>query len=278
MGAPKLTKLTLWGDATSNFDAEARAYRHPHSGKQYPSVTSILKMADKSGLAQWAANLSVDWCVKNVDKLLSMDIERGIRVGRYRWKDVRDERAEVGTGVHEWVEAEHTGSWDYPQLDWEQKLIIAEWHAFCEEHDVKPMLSEFTVANEVDGYLGTADGYWWIDGKRCLVDLKTSRSTWPEHDYQLAALWKAPQWLIETEDMIWTTLPAREVDDVVIIHLRAPEFDEYGREIKPGKHDLISVKHLEENYRIFKAYADVWYGKQDLKDLIKDEELTTDGF
>ena len=276
MAAPKLTRLNLWGGANSW--AEARAYRHPHTGVQYPSVTSILKMADKSSLTQWAVNLSVDWAVNNIDKLLSMSVERGANVARYRWKDVRDERAEVGTGVHETIEAELTGSWNYPELDSEQQLIMEEWHKFREEHEVELMLSEFTVFDKDSKSMGTADGYVLIDGVKTLIDLKTSKSMWPEHEYQLAALWHAEDWLVETEEMIWTSIPKREVEQVAIIHLRAPEFDDWGRKIKEGKHDLVPITNLDLNYNVYKAYSDVWYARQAIADVKKEEAKVVDGF
>lgn len=273
MGQPKLSKLSLWGEA--NAWAEARAYRHPHSGIKYPSVTSILRMADKSGLISWATKLTAEWCANNVDKLLSTSVEKGIRIAQYRYKDVRDERAEVGTGVHESIEAQLTGSWDFPVLDHEQELIMDEWRAFLAENEFELMLSEFTVFDSESRSMGTADLYAMVNGKRTLIDLKTSRNMWPEHDYQLAALWHAEDWLIETEEMIWTRVPRREVDQVAILHLRAPEYDEYGRMTRPGKHELHVVEDLEENYAVYKAYSDVWYGKDALSKLKKKREVVT---
>lgn len=273
---PKLSKLSLWGE--SNAYDEARAYRNPQSGERYPSITSILKMADKSGLAQWASDMAIGWAVNNWHLLGSRSSEDAYRSGRFRWKDVRDERAEVGTGVHEYIEAEHTNSWSFPELDAEQRLIIAEWRKFNEEHEVVPILSEFTVFDPESKSMGTADGYWSIDGIRTLIDIKTSRNHWPEHDYQLSALWHAPWWLIETSDMVWEERYAEQIESVAILHLRAPEFDEFGKVTKAGKHDLIQVKDLDLNYDVYSAYARVWYGKEALKGAEKDREKANAGF
>lgn len=267
MAQPKLTKLALWGDATQY--NEGRAYRHPVSGKQYPSVTTILKMVDKSGLAQWAADQAIKWATENPYTLLQKSESDGFRAGRYRWKDVANERAEVGTGVHETIEAEHTGSWAYPPLDPEQLLIMEEWRKFNEEHDVKPVHSEITVASETHGYMGTADGVWWVDGKLMLIDIKTSKGTWPEHSYQLSALYYAEEWLVEVEEMKWEVVTPQELEGAAIVHLRAPEFDDYGRVLNPGKHDLIPIKNPQLQFKAFLAYKDAWYATKEIENAEK---------
>jgi len=281
MAQPKLSKLSLWGDA--NAWKEGRAYRHPVTREQFPSVTTVLKLVDKSALAQWAADNAILWAIENGDMLNSRSPEAAFTAGRFAWNRVRDERAEVGTGVHETVEALHTQSWAFPVLDEEQQLIMKQWELLNEDHLIVPLLSEFTVFNKTAGVMGTADGYWEVtclhDGPTCLgqgagemvlalIDLKTSKNHWPEHDYQLAALWGAGEWLIETSDMVWTPEPARHVDKVAIVHLRA------------DKRKFILVDSLVQNLDIFDAYAGVWYALEAKKAKLKDDktEVLASGF
>lgn len=277
MGKPKLA-----GFPNEN-DGDGRYYTHPLTKERLPSVTSILKLVDKSALVQWSVNLAVDYCVRNVDKLLSMSVERGINAAKYRHKDVRDERAQAGTNVHEAIEAEHTGSWDVPELDAEQLRIMDRWHEFNETHDIKPYLSEFTLWNAGIS-AGTADGYWEItclhdpdtDGNYCmgkeagpflcLVDIKTSRNTWPEHMYQLAALWKSPVRMEEYEPDKWREVEAPVYEKVVIVHLRE------------DLAELIEVLDLEENWEAFKAYRDAWGAKEKLKIKQRERDAKVGGF
>lgn len=270
MTQPQLTKLELWGQA--NAYNEGRAYRHPVSGKQYPSITTILKMVDKSGMAQWAADQAVEWCVENAHLLLTKSQEQGKKAARFRWKDVANERAEVGTGVHEYIEAEHTGSWETPELDAEQLLIIEEWYKLNQEHDIVPVHSELTMSNEFDGWMGTADGVWLIDGVLTIVDTKTSKNTWPEHRYQLAALRNATEWHVQVGDMEWETIPAEKLP-ISVVHLRAPEYDQYGRLIKPGKHEIIPIENPDLYYTAFMAYRDAWYAVKEIEAAEKAAEL-----
>ena len=264
MGAPTLSQ---WGDA--NAYKEGRAYKHPGTDERLPSITTILKMADKGGLAQWAADCAMDWAVKNWSLLGQRSDEDALKAGRYRWKDVRDERAEVGTGVHEAIEAIHTGSGVFPFLDDEQDRIMEKWDEFNFVHHAVPVYTEFTVW-WADHYAGTGDGLWLIDGELWLIDIKTSKNTWPEHFCQLAALRHAPHAMIRvdegTEGAVshkdkekniswWSQVdnPALQADKVGILHLRE------------DKWELIEVENLEIHQEIFNGYEQVHYAKKKLQ-------------
>lgn len=254
----------------SEKDGDGRRYRHPHTGEYLPSVTTILKEENKDSLIQWAVDEEVRWMVENPFFYIERSDERAFSGSRYQWRKTRDERAEVGDGVHSYIEAEHKHLWEFPDLDDEQKQIIDQWHDLNTVYDIKPVHSELTVW-EKGRHAGTLDGLWWIDGKLYLVDVKTSKSHWPGHDYQLSALAYASKALVElvpdadpkNEDH-WAEVdnPAHvsKIEGAMIIHLRA---DKWG---------LIPVKHLDKNYKVFSAYRDVWYGKQALKDANEEEK------
>lgn len=265
MTQPKLAKLSLWGEA--NAWDEARAYRHPHTGVQYPSVTSILRMADKGGLSQWAADQAMLWAVDNVDKLMSSSPDQGMRAGRYRWKDVRDERARVGDNIHNTLEALNTGSWNFPPLNEEEKAVMEHWRQLNTEHEIESVLSEFTVFNSVGEYMGTVDSLSRIDGKLYMVDYKSSKNTWPEHFAQLAALWTADSWLVETSDMVWEDRKPEKMDGLALIHLRA------------DKHEIIYVpeEDIGPHYDVFDGYNVVWRAKEKLKTNAKARETAKFG-
>jgi len=259
MGQPKLSRLSLWGDSSSNPLSEGRAYKHPITLQNYPSVTTVLKKANKDGLIQWAADESMRWAVENWMILGNKSDDQAFRAGRWQWKKTRDNRAEVGTGVHEWIEADHT-TWDYPELDEEQEAIISQWEDFKTRYEVEPILSEFTVFNSEARVMGTADGYWMIDGVPSLVDIKTSKNHWPEHDAQLAALWYADCWFEEVEEMKWEERQLPEFEQAAIVHLRS------------DKSDLIIVENLDIHYRKFLAYREIWDADHELKEIQRKKE------
>lgn len=262
MTSPELSRLVKYGDAKS--EDEGRAYSYPlikdENGKypQYPSVTTVLRMVNHDSLIGWATGLVADWCVNNLDLLQRSSIERGINMARYRHNAFRDERASVGDGVHAAIEAEHTGSWAFPQLNDEQQAIMEQWRQFCSEHEVKPMYSELTMFNRQVEYAGTADGVWWIDGKLSLIDVKTSRSTWPEHFMQLAALKYCTEWVPKIGDH-WESIKPLPIEQLAIVHLRS------------DLHNLIILEDelVDPAWWSFQGYRMAWDGQRIRKEFEK---------
>lgn len=254
MTKPELANLALWGEA--NAYHEGRAYRDPRDGRHYPSITTILKLVDKQ-IGQYAAEETLKWAVQNWSLLASKSDEEGMRFGRYRWKDHRDLRAEVGDGVHLTIEQEQTGGWDYPELDDEQQQIIEQWHLLNEKHKIEPILNEVTVANIEDGWFGTFDSYCLFDGKRALVDFKTSKSIHDEARMQLSALGNASEWFIKSGDMKWDVQDPHPIDVILVFHLRA------------DKWEVIEVEDSDLHYDKFKKYAGIWYDNEALKNRAK---------
>lgn len=254
MAAPELARF-----AKEN-DGDGRYYVHPLTGQRVPSVTSVLRLADKSGLAQWAADQCLQWCIDNWYVLSERSNEAAFHLARHKWTKVRDERAQVGTGVHETIEALHTGGWDFPELDDEQQRIMQHWYQLNEEHDIQPIHSEFTVWDAEREYAGTADGLWVIDGVRTLVDIKTSKSHWPEHDAQLAALYYAPIRMEKVGEDSWNENENERAERAAVIHLRE------------DKHEIIWIDNLDLHYDVFMGYRKVHLAKEALKKREKEEK------
>lgn len=262
---------------------DGRAYKHPFrktlEGKPLivPSVTTILKLENKDNLIQWAADKTLEWCVENWFMLGSRSSEDAFSGARYRWQAFRDERASVGTGIHDTIESEHTGGWNFPLLDEEQLQIMEQWRALNERHTIKPILSEFTVWDLENEFAGTADGLWEIDGKVCLVDIKTSKNTWPGHWMQLAALrhadlrlekqadgtWKEFGWGLSIEDGVDGETTRIEAE--CLVHLRA------------DKAEILWAEDLDLRWKQFKGYAEQWRLNAELKDRTKKRELAKFG-
>lgn len=282
MGAPP---LTLYPSKAGK--QEGRSYKRPGTGVNgvesvtLPSITTILKQADKSGLVQWAVGLTLDAVNKNPDMVYQRSDQDMKRHFQYQWTKVRDLRAEVGTGIHETVESIHTGRDYYPFLDDEQLRIMDQFDEFNFVHDVKPVLSEFTVWDEDEQYAGTADGLWLIDGVLWLIDIKTSKNTWPEHFAQLAALRFAPFAWVQCEkdtegaqlhidrnkaETWWVKIdnPSLRAAKVGILHLRE------------DKWELIEVENLELHYEIFNGYAQVHHAKSALKEIEKNATVVAE--
>lgn len=278
MGKPELAQF-------AKEDGTGRAYKHPFrtvSGKPLtsPSVTTVLGLVDKPALIQWAADRTLDWAVENASLLFVKSDEASKRWGRYRWTDVRDERAEVGTGIHETIESLHTGSWNFPVLDDEQQRIMKQWDLLNQRYTITPHKSEFTVwggiFDEDSGtdWAGTGDGLWDIVDNETgeawfnvVIDLKTSKNTWPEHWLQLSALYMADVIMFKQPDGTWIEEEPTRGDGTAIIHLRE---DKYKVTVETDK-DLIALQ-----YKQFMSYRRVWHYKKSVEQYVKDREKTAE--
>lgn len=266
-------------------DGTGRAYKHPfrtvgEADKPLtsPSVTTVLNLVDKPALIQWAADRTLDWAIDNVSLLFVKDEEGAKRWGKYRWADVRDERAEVGTGIHETIESMHTGGWNYPALDDEQRRIMRQWELLNQRYTIVPHKSEFTIWHfgnvGFEDYAGTGDGLWDITDNETgetwvnvVIDLKTSKNTWPEHWLQLAALRRAEVVMVKQPDGTWIEEELPAGDGTAIIHLRE---DKFSVTIETDQ-DLINLQ-----YEQFMSYRRVWSYKKLVEEYSKTRDKTAE--
>jgi len=226
-------------------------YKHPFTGDVVPGVTTVLKKLDKPAVAQWAVDNTAAFAVANIDALLSRSEEQGFGFLRWYWKrdpikgdmtDIRNysdgvlnDAAELGTMIHEWIAAEHDMGTPYPDTSlappsfWE---MVDQWNAWKTEHDVVPIMTETTFWSRQYGYAGTADGVWMVDGKRILLDVKSSRNVWDEHYMQLAALGACESALVETSTG-WNEEPLPAFGEYAFLHIRPTDIDKTGAHMEP---------------------------------------------
>ncbi|ACY35943.1 hypothetical protein CMP1-47 [Clavibacter phage CMP1] len=244
----------------------------------YPSVTTVLKRVNKPQLLQWVADQTAAFAIANVDYLMRNDEASNWGYLRWMWRKepdleateirehyigVRDDAAELGTNIHEFIDA-LVGFGVFPKAESREVVeMIEAFEDFLKTHRIKVYHSEFTCVNDRWKVAGTGDGDWEItclhdnpclgaEGVlRCLVDLKSSRNTWTEHGYQLAALgscdWimvevpegtegamyasktedgkKIESWWIQEKPPVW--------DRYVLLHIRPADLDTHGERIPP---------------------------------------------
>jgi hypothetical protein len=144
-------------------------------GKRVPGVTTILGVINKPALVKWANDLGLQGIVS---------------------KTYVDETARVGTLAHEMIQ-EYLGgpkwnrkAFNSGQIDLAENAVLSfyEWervnnYKMVTEHIELPLVSEQVR------YGGTIDWYGTIEGKKWLVDIKTSKGLFPEHVYQVSAYW-----------------------------------------------------------------------------------------
>lgn len=197
-------------------------------GKQYPSVTTILKVVDKSGpLMAWAARETAEaalgmmtgedpmyWPLASLQKTVG---DKGVvkaLTERSTWK--RDEAANLGTLVHGYAD-DYIRTGAVTTFGPAQKHVerYAEW---WQAAGWTVRASEAMLVNPEAGYGGTLDLLCYDrDGRTVLADIKTgAKGVYREAILQLTAYGEAT-W-IETSQGLFR-MP--KVDRYAILHVTA---------------------------------------------------------
>lgn len=135
-------------------------------GERFPSVTTVLGILEKSGLARWRGHVGND---------------EADRVSR--------EATDYGTAVHQLVERINRGNrGPFGEPD---DGVVAPYLAWFDEHVSAVLGAERLCVSRRFGYAGTADGVVILYGDRdaTIIDLKTSKTDLAQHEWalQLAA-------------------------------------------------------------------------------------------
>ena len=181
------------------------AHQYTYAGVQYPGVTSILKVMDKSdALMSWAARQTAEAAVELAtddygkaltDLIAAVGPEGAVKAlsSRSSWK--RDEAAQLGTDVHSLADLVVRGQ-PTPSMTETQRVRVlhyAKWWEAQLKAGVQLRLSEAMVVRPTDdvnayGWGGTFDLLYY-DGDRqtVLADIKTGKAVYREAVLQLAA-------------------------------------------------------------------------------------------
>lgn len=141
-------------------------YRDKVSGEKYRRVTTILEQGCSKGdaLTIWAGNITAETAMANLPYLVSSSLHADARAEAEKWLKrahhrKKDERADIGTAVHELIEAHVLGKPMPQELldDPEMRPFLRHFLRFVEEWQVTFEASEMVVGNLTAGYAGTLD-------------------------------------------------------------------------------------------------------------------------
>ena len=181
------------GDVILDFDPGSHSYTI--NGVAVPSVTRITGVIDKPALVYWAVNemesrMAELW---QPDKLYTHEqIQNAISDAKGARFRKSSEALNIGSMAHDWIE-QYVKSiiYDYawPKIpDYEPvKRAVYHFQEWEKEHDVAFVSSERRVCSVVHMYSGTADIDAVVNGKRIIIDLKTSKGIYDEYYLQCAA-------------------------------------------------------------------------------------------
>lgn len=184
---------------------------HELNGKRLHGVTSILKYwGDPGALVNWAANQAVDFCEQNLDKLQSpADFQDTLKEARTAHLRKRDKAGDIGTQVHAELE-EMVNNIIGKKFDNDgYSPVVSNVLEWMSSENITPLASEMNVWSEKHWYGGITDAVIEKDGKKYILDFKTSNTLQTKHFYQMGAYSLAVKEMKEDA----------KVDGVVIVHI-----------------------------------------------------------
>lgn len=160
-------------------------------GKRKTGVTTYLGIVDKSRpLVIWATELYRDFLLECIDNGITEDhIYKGCTLHEER----KQEAATIGDKVHGWIEQYING--EKPEMPEGKEAQIGvnaflDWEA---ENKVKFLSSERVIYSKKHDYIGKMDIEAKVNGKLCLIDIKTSNGLYNTYGMQTAAYVKADE-------------------------------------------------------------------------------------
>lgn len=228
---------------------EGRSYPIEGLGKFW-SVTTILGILEKPALVQWAANCAVQHITDHIVELLTSPKEtiRILQEAKTAHKAIKDDAADIGTQVHEWIEV-WAGNGPLPPVP-DNQLVVNGISAFLEwasSVELRPVESEVRVYHPQYRYAGRFDLIATLrQGKQrkprtYLLDIKTSSAVYDSMLYQLAGY----------EEAYRVCDGKHKIDGRGIIRL----------DKKTGKPEWKEYTNIEEiaGWEIFKRLSEVYY-------------------
>lgn len=151
------------------FNAHQKYYTK--DGVLVPGVTTVIGVLAKHALIPWANKLGL----------------QGIEVGKYV-----DSLADIGTLAHRIIEAYlKKETVDFSEYTPKQKEMAEnsakKFFDWEKKNDFKIISSELQLVSEKNFFGGTCDIYADLNGKKTLIDIKTSKACYSEHFTQVAA-------------------------------------------------------------------------------------------
>lgn len=196
----------------------------PPDDQKLISVTTALNILDKPGLLYWAAEHAARAAVDERDIWEKLDRHEAIRWlsnARFRQSGEELSATELGTVVHSLIEHTvrdnkvPTFSSSVLSSQMEAKPFLERFGEWLDKVQPEFLYTEIPIFNLYHGYAGTCDAIGKINGKKVIIDYKTTRKSftnqgkptkpYPEASLQIAAYRQGEVFL---ED-----LPARKEED-----------------------------------------------------------------
>jgi len=168
--------------------------RHQYhvNGKRVWGVTSIIGILDKPALMYWAVNQAMEYLQRELKPGIALDeVEiKSILAEAKRAHTVKKNKAtDIGTMTHGWIEKYIKAATKREKLpkrpvNKEMNNAIDCFFNWMKKNKAKFISSERKIYSKKYKYAGMVDLDVKINGKRTVVDIKTSNGIYPEYFLQ----------------------------------------------------------------------------------------------
>ena len=235
------------------------------NGGRVDSVTGIIGIKDKSQpLIYWAVGLCKDYLTEKIEELTGGNREAILSLideASKQYSIRKQESATIGDKIHTWCEeyitAKLTGG-VAPEMPEEKSVQIGvvaflDWE---EKHKVKFISSERVLYSKKYKYSGKMDIEATVDGKLCVVDLKSSNALYKEVGLQTSAYLKADEEESGKKyDGRWAVRLSKETEDEYITRMEKKAKKDY------SPYQVFEAKELlgvDEDFKAFLACQNLY--------------------
>lgn len=213
------------------------------NGKSVTGVTTILGMYDKSAaLVSWATELFRDHLLDLFEKNVPITMDH-VYEGCNLHNQKKTQAADIGTEVHDWIEAYINNENPAMPKSKEAQIGVTSFLEWVESNKVKFISSERVVYSKKHNFVGKMDIEAKVNGKLCLIDIKTSNGIYNTYYMQTAAYARAD----EEES-------GREYQGRYIIRLSKETEKEYNLRMKKKNINRVRNGKEEFNYPPYEVF------------------------
>lgn len=189
------------------------SHRYKVDGTWVSSVTTVLDLIDKSrALLKWSENLAREYLFGHLGQILLADVIENA-VTQYTQK--RDEAADIGTEVHNWIKQfiyAKKNNTQIPEVlpNMDDRVVngIMAFISWYNVNQIEFLESERITYSKEYNYIGTFDALINLNGVITLADYKSGKGIYPKFWYQLAAYKQAYN----------EEFPNLDIQDLMILH------------------------------------------------------------
>lgn len=204
MPAEKITRKLYNGEISIDFYPESHRYRLHGTPGYLISASAAAGIVDKSRfLIPWALGLAgahLRQYLENVahNTYTAEELLPVIEEALLQHAVKKEEAASIGSAVHAFAEAYalfRLGRGPEPQIvdGWDDRIMtgVTSFLDWFTAHEIVFVETERLLYSRQHGYVGITDVVALIDGRKFILDYKTSKGIYNDQLYQLSAYWAA---------------------------------------------------------------------------------------